>query len=975
MKKSQRTRTLPLLFLLTLLLAAFFLIALLPAAALAESDDEGSPGSDFFDEGDPTPAFDQGSAEPTPNASTPPQDPPSPQDEGNTNPSAPSSQEGEEPDEPSAGEPTTGEPDTGGDPDEGDEPGSGAGETGPEGQAAEPQSGDCYTAEMSFSDDGTTYTSPEDVVATPSEEYYFKVKFTETGTSSWLGSIRITLPDGFTSIADVGFSTSQKTWVYDDGNQDGKNLYFKASSSDDHLAQNDWVEVTFKATTPSVPGIYTFETEAWQSNGYTSVNNMAAGSDDPSFGVFTGNVDDTITISTASGLALLAKLVESGAKVSNGYAEADIASLSYQLPGDAQISMERYKPYVAGWEGTKNVWKPIGTDSNPFKGTFDGNGSTISGLTYSKINQNDEWHIGLFGFVQGGTIKNLNLTDVNLAGENYVGGLIGFMESGTVDNCHITGTLEGDCEVGGLIGQMNGGTVTNCSSAGEVTGSDIEVGGLIGAMNGGVLSGCNATGDVSGDNRVGGLIGVMYGGTVTNCSSAGEVTGDNRVGGLIGVMYGGTVTDSYATGAVTSQAFAVSGEADSGEAHFGGLIGQMDSGSVTNSHATGAVTAYENVGGLIGTMNGGTVDGCWSQSNVSGDGSQNMLIGGLIGNMIGGTVTDSHATGTVQGRAYVGGLIGSMSDGSVTNSHHNTGDVTGEGAVGGLIGQMSGGEVTGCNATGDVTGGNVVGGLIGQMIETFGTTAVTNCQATGAVTGGNAVGGLIGSLGAQNPLDPDSIFSGGTVTDCSATGNVTGNNCVGSLIGHKVEGNITGCTATGSVNGVTPGKLVGCGDDENDQNQDQQGGGPRQQGFAGTVLPQSPAPKAVPQTELGKAVSKLQSVVTPGVIASGTLADLSQAEAAYAAALKLFNAQKESLSPAEYAEAETILAVSFAAIKAMEVSLKARAGETVDLSALLVAYNEAKAVLEANRALLAPEVISYLEAVLAEIAALISRLS
>lgn len=88
-----------------------------------------------------------------------------------------------------------------------------------------------------------------------------------------------------------------------------------------------------------------------------------------------------------------------------------------------------------------------------------------------------------------------------------------------------------------------------------------------------------------------------------------------------------------------------------------------------------------------------------------------------------------------------------------------------------------------------------------------------------------------------------------------------------------------------------------------------------------------------------------------------------------------YGAAKGFMNPAEKASVETTLAVAWAAIQALDVSLKARAGEQVDLGMLLEAYNQASAVLAANRDLLSPELIAYANAILAEIGALISSLT
>ena len=78
-------------------------------------------------------------------------------------------------------------------------------------------------------------------------------------------------------------------------------------------------------------------------------------------------------------------------------------------------------------------WTPIGNDSNRYTGTFDGEGHTISGLQLSSIGSNN---VGLFGYVDGGTVKNLNLTNVSVSGKWFVGGVVGNDYGGTITDCY-----------------------------------------------------------------------------------------------------------------------------------------------------------------------------------------------------------------------------------------------------------------------------------------------------------------------------------------------------------------------------------------------------------------------------------------------------------------------------------------------------------------------------------------------------------
>ena len=95
-------------------------------------------------------------------------------------------------------------------------------------------------------------------------------------------------------------------------------------------------------------------------------------------------------------------------------------------------------------------WTPIGTNTDPFTGTFDGGGNTISGL-YIDGNTNN---VGLFGVVgANGTVKDVTLADSYVRGNELVGGICGYNKGGTLQNCHnTTGTVSGRNHVGGVCG-------------------------------------------------------------------------------------------------------------------------------------------------------------------------------------------------------------------------------------------------------------------------------------------------------------------------------------------------------------------------------------------------------------------------------------------------------------------------------------------------------------------------------------------
>lgn len=138
------------------------------------------------------------------------------------------------------------------------------------------------------------------------------------------------------------------------------------------------------------------------------------------------------------------------------------------------------------YDGTENNFTPIGTSNHPFCATFDGDDKTISGINIS-LGSTDK--VGLFGYAEGATIKNLTLANSTISGYNYVGAILGsgsYLGSNatnTVENCLVTSnvTVSGQWNtVGGIVGFM--ANVRGCASAATVSGRDVA-GGIIGAAN------------------------------------------------------------------------------------------------------------------------------------------------------------------------------------------------------------------------------------------------------------------------------------------------------------------------------------------------------------------------------------------------------------------------------------------------------------------------------------------------------------
>jgi len=400
-------------------------------------------------------------------------------------------------------------------------------------------------------------------------------------------------------------------------------------------------------------------------------------------------------------------------------------------------------------------------DNKPFTGIFDGNGFTISNLTYKS---NDVDCVGLFSFVDdsNAVLKDLTLIypNINTGTGKYVGSLVGLLIDATVTNCYVEGgQITGDYYIGGLGGYC-GGTISNCYATVCVYGNEYT-GGLVG-NSGGTISNCYATGAVEGNEYTAGLVGCHGEGTISDCYATGTVSGNKATGGFVGWNgYYGTISDCYATGEV------------SGDYKFtGGFVAYNSYWStIQNCYATGPVDGNDWTGGFAGNnIMGSLIENCYATGQVSG----RDYTGGLVGKHVLSMISDCYATGDVDGNDYTGGLAGKSQ--ALIENCYATGDVDGNDYTGGLAGQGGGSN---CYATGNVNGNDYTGGLVGYG-------GGSNCYATGNVNGNDYTGGLVGW--------------GGYISNSYAAGDVNGSVYTGGLVGYDIGGSYTKCFWDSDVN-------------------------------------------------------------------------------------------------------------------------------------------------------------------------------
>ena len=300
----------------------------------------------------------------------------------------------------------------------------------------------------------------------------------------------------------------------------------------------------------------------------------------------TGSAEDPFIITTLDELAYMRDQVNSSGTIllsePIGYPnEVRAETAHYRLDADIVLGYwqdknndgivddgEIYDSETGGTAYTISNWIPIGNYGYNLKGTFDGNGHTVSGIY---INDTDGYR-GFFSNTDGGTIKDLIVKDSFIKGVSRIGGIVGQCESGTtIQNCRYIGSISGDSLVGGIAGSNNG-NIQHCFNIGSVNGSSY-VGGIAGNNYGnGNIQYCFNTGSVSGNALIGGITGDSDRGIIQNCSNTGSVNGSDRVGGVIGNNdFYSSVQYCYNTGSV------------SGEDNIGSIAG-MDRGTITGCY-------------------------------------------------------------------------------------------------------------------------------------------------------------------------------------------------------------------------------------------------------------------------------------------------------------------------------------------------------------------------------------------------------
>jgi hypothetical protein len=442
--------------------------------------------------------------------------------------------------------------------------------------------------------------------------------------------------------------------------------------------------------------------------------------------------------------------------------------------------------------------------------------------------------MGLFGYLEGATLQNITLSDVDIISGSSTGSLAGYSSmSSSIINCSVSGTVIGGYETGGLIGQNLSSLVSNSYSTCDVQGV-MPIGGLVGVNDNSTVTDCFARGSVNGEDMVGGLSGYTGMSNISNCYSTGAVTAlMPTFGGLIGYEDGSMIMESFwdieTSGCVTSAGgiglpteimkdpmtymnwdfFTPVWNIDtlnSGYPYLAWSIPQEPVNSFAGGNGTELdpyqVETAEHLNKVRDHLDSyfiqiADIDLGVSPWNV-GEGwvplgnDMDYFTGGFNGdhNSIFNLMTNNPG-------GFSSSLFGEISGSTLENIQLDSVSISGADLCAGLAACVyNGSEITDCYTTGNVSsGGSQAGGLVAYLDNS----SISNSFSTCNVNSSEYNGGLCGA-----------VRVGSAISNCYAWGDVTGNYNSGGLIGYLENSTISNSYSKGVVSGISDiGGLIG----------------------------------------------------------------------------------------------------------------------------------------------------------------------
>ena len=440
-------------------------------------------------------------------------------------------------------------------------------------------------------------------------------------------------------------------------------------------------------------------------------------------------------------------------------------------------------------------FKPIGSSTTPFTGTFNGNHHTITGIetaTFYGGTALAPIHTGMFAYISGATIKNVVTVggSVTAASMSYLhtlypqsperddffltqgtGMIVGMADANSiVDNCSNSGTSVSYVFAGGIVGHNYASVVSNSTNSGTMTVTYRGAGGIVGQniMNSTISNSTNSGTVTAFSHNAGGITGYNIDASiVSNSTNSGTMTALNTVGGIVGYNANSTVSGSTNSGTATATV-----------GHAGGIVGYNTNSTVSGSTNSGTVTATtESAGGIVGTSETkSTVSDSTNSGTVS---ATERGAGGIVGyNHMDSTVSGSINNGTIAADSRAGGIVGWNNVNSTVSNSVNSGTVT--------------------------TAANNSGGIVGYNVAN---STVSNSMNSGTVEARNTAGGIVGWNNVNSK-----VFNAANSGDVTATndhaGGITGYNDGSTVSNSMNSGDVTATNdRAGGISGVSLGSI------------------------------------------------------------------------------------------------------------------------------------------------------------------------
>lgn len=484
---------------------------------------------------------------------------------------------------------------------------------------------------------------------------------------------------------------------------------------------------------------------------------------------------------------------------------------------------------------------PIGTISNVFAATFDGNNNNLSGLNISVAGNN----VGLFGYISGATIKNLTVNG-SVKGSSNVGGVVGYALNSTIENVtnnasvsthqsqsafNVSYTIkqkdgtEGNSNEGWDKINDNNDSTKYCASNSKTSLSFIiDLGSPITAWGFAIFNGGDT--NTYPDRRPNEIY-IWGSNSNSNAAFPSDSVGKNNSGntpsgkglsdywtsvysqsGVIGT----SVTTRYEIGFPSIQSYRYY------------WVYLKSYGQQIQFAEFDILHAGDSIGGVVGYSNGTNIKNATNNENIVGGNYSGGIVGQISASSTQYTITDSKNIGSISGNDGTAGIVGGIaSSGYVKISAcENSGNISGgenSNGVAGIIGHTkSGGAnrlvVDGCKNTGTISGGRNVGGIGGRIETTRNnkdSIVFTNCYNDKNITAAKygTVGGIVGYLYANGTTTVDVA----TISYCFSSGimstNATASSNVGGIVGNpnanssKTSTRIFNCYTTNTTQGIS----------------------------------------------------------------------------------------------------------------------------------------------------------------------------